>query len=333
MSTTRYKPVCVQFSLFFFLNIFRTFYLLMFLSLSLTYVGVSSFFSPVVSQHVWAAYLIITTRFSHLEISYFSPLFVSSFMYIFFQIPNRAFGCFRRLSTNGSMSFLIDKQVRPYIHTKSLLNRISLRLLVPSFLSFPHVTAACCVFVSTECRRRAGLVGSAIRKDEKKKRNESNESDTRRAAFKLLRPSVNSDGEGKRPTSSFILISLFFYTTDKGKESHALGHPAVQQFRVVDIGIEEELLLLGRNMKLAPSDRILRQQPGRPITCSFSFLFLFFFYCNRVVFWCKNIVKNNEISWSEIKLTDGLPLRHRAPQPVQLPLVGKSKPKRKKKRW
>ena len=111
----------------------------------------------------------------------------------------------------------------------------------------------------------------------KKKRNESNESDTRRAAFKLLRPSVSSDGEGKRPTSSFILISLFFNTTDKGKESHALGHPAVQQFRVVDIGIEEELLLLGRNMKLAPSDRILRQQPGRPITCSFSFLFLFFF--------------------------------------------------------
>ena len=156
MSTTRYKPVCVQFSLFFFLNIFRTFYLLMFLSLSLTYVGVSSFFSPVVSQHVWAAYLIITTRFSHLEISYFSPLFVSSFMYIFFQIPNRAFGCFRRLSTNGSMSFLIDKQVRPYIHTKSLLNRISLRLLVPFFLSFfpsRHGRVLCFRFyrVSTTC--------------------------------------------------------------------------------------------------------------------------------------------------------------------------------------
>ena len=218
MSTTRYKPVCVQFSLFFFLNIFRTFYLLIFLSLSLTYVGVSSFFSPVVSQHVWAAYLIITTRFSHLEISYFSPLFVSSFMYIFFQIPNRAFGCFRRLSTNGSMSFLIDKQVRPYIHTKSLLNRISLRSLVPSFLSFPHVTAACCVFVSTECRRRAGLVGSAIRKDEKKNEtNQMNPTHEGPHSNSFARPSIRTEREnGQRPVSSSF--PFFFIRRTRGRK-------------------------------------------------------------------------------------------------------------------
>ena len=140
-------------------------------------------------------------------------------MYIFFQIPNRAFGCFRRLSTNGSMSFLIDKQVRPYIHTKSLLNRISLRLLVPFFLSFfpsRHGRVLCFRFyrVSTTC----GTGGE--RHQERRKKNETNQMNpTHEGPHSncFARPSIRTEREnGQRPVSSSF--PFFFIRRTRGRK-------------------------------------------------------------------------------------------------------------------